>query len=79
MSTLEATASMLEPLTEEQLISIQQIIRRLTGELTVKNPFKPLKEEELLLALQEGEEDLAQGKKRSGEAVIRSLRAKYGL
>ena len=79
MSTLEATVSMLEDLTEDQLICIQGFAQRFTHPAKTTNPYKPLSEDELLSKLAISRAHEAEGRTKSAAQSVSDIRVKYGL
>ena len=78
MSTLDATVSLLETLSEEQLLCIQELAKRLAKK-SKNNPYAPMSEAELLAELAEAREDEREGRIKDADQAIRDLREKYGL
>lgn len=77
MSTLEATVSMIEQLTEQDLLKVQAFVRLFFPESS--NPFAPLSEEEIYSQLERSRKHAEEGRVKDARQVSSNVRAKYGL
>ncbi|MCM1122392.1 MAG: hypothetical protein NC416_07410 [Eubacterium sp.] len=86
MSTLEKTISMMETLSESDLIKIQDLIRKLFWQHERERDnnvagriFKPMSREDILNDVEMAEEEIAEGKCRTAEEVFGGLEREYGF
>lgn len=79
MSTFENTVSMMEALSEADLIKIQNFTKKLYMLRSAESPFRPLTENEIMNDLSVSREQIAQGKCREMGQAIEGIRRKYGL
>ena len=79
MSTFEATVSMLKPLSDEQLLFIQDLAQRFMRKEANVDLYKSMTEDELLEALSVAREHAAQGKVIDATESSKLIREKYGL
>ncbi len=78
MSTYEATISLLEGLSEEQLIQVQNLARRYKQK-AINNPFKEMSESELFRKIDQAIAHAENGLVLDANVSVRELRDKYGL
>ena len=79
MSTREATVSMLETMSEEDLRVINQLITRMMFRPQIENPYRPLSEDELYTKLDNARQETEAGLARPAEVAVAEMREKYGF
>ena len=79
MSTLEATVSMLETLSESDLLAVKGVVQALAFKGSEEEFFKQMTKEEFMDALAEGRKDVEGGRVMSAQESVRELREMYGL
>ena len=79
MSTLEATVSMLEVLSESDLLRIQNFAKCLLMSQGRENPFQPLTKSQILEQLDESEKQFVCSQTRDADAFADEMMEKYGL
>lgn len=79
MSTLEATVSMLEVLSEDDLIRVQNFAKCLFMSQNTEYPFPSLSKSELMDQLSVSQKQYEQGKYMDAEVFENQLMEKYGL
>lgn len=86
MSTLEKTITMMETLSETDLIKIQDLILRLfqqqeqeMADDAVGKVLKPMSRKDFMDDVETAEKEIANGKYRSAEEVFDGLEEKYGF
>ncbi len=79
MSTIEATVSMLENMTEDARIRVLEFTKNLYISPEQENPFVPLTEEQILADLAESRQQIEGGHVRPMEDVLDELEHKYGF
>ena len=76
MSTLESTVSMLEMLSEKDLMVIQSVAAAFLEKYEM---YQPQTEDQLLARIDAAIEHAQQGKLRDGREISSELRARYGI
>ena len=79
MSTLEATLSMLEVMTEESRQMVFEYTQELFTSLQKENPFIPVNEEQVLHDLNISRQQASQGKVRNMGEALEDLRKRHGF
>ena len=79
MSTIEATVSMMESMSEDARIQVLQYVQRLFSSQKKENPFKAVTAEQVLLDIEQSEKDILEGNYRSMESVIDDMERRYGF
>ncbi|MCQ2558053.1 MAG: hypothetical protein MJ135_02930 [Oscillospiraceae bacterium] len=79
MSTLEATVSMLEVLSEADLLRIQTFAKCLFMSQGHENPFQPLTKGQIIAQLDESAKEYAHGQFKDADAFADEMMEKYGL
>ena len=78
MSTYEATVSLLQGLSEDQLIQVQNLAKRYRRK-TTNNPFRAMSETELYSKIDQAIANADEGFVLDANASVQDLRNKYGL
>ena len=78
MSTYEATVSLLEGLSEDQLIQVQNLARRYKQK-AINNPFKAMSEDELFIKIDQAIAHAESGIVLDANVSVQEFREKYGL
>ncbi|MCC8044788.1 MAG: hypothetical protein LIP12_04720 [Clostridiales bacterium] len=79
MSTIEATVSMMESMSEDARTQVLQYVQRLFSSQKAENPFKAVTTEQVLLDIEQSEKDISEGNYRSMESVIDDMERRYGF
>lgn len=79
MSTLEATVSMLELLSERELLVIQKLVQRIFESHEKNNPFQPLTEEQIYTLLTASRQQAENGEYDDASDFYKEMTAKYGV
>lgn len=79
MSTIEATVSMMESMSEDARIQVLRYAQRLFSARETENPFKAVTAEQVLLDIEQSEKDISEGNYRSMESVIDDMERRYGF
>lgn len=79
MSTIEATVSMMESMSEDARIQVLQYVQRLFLSQKTEDLFETVTTEQVLLDIEQSEKDISDGNYRSMESVIDDMERRYGF
>lgn len=79
MSTLEATVSMLQAMSEESRLKVFQYTQQLFVSGKPENPFVSLTEEQILSDLAESRDQIAAGQGQDMKKALEEMGKKYGF
>ena len=79
MSTLETTVSMMKDLSENELILINNYVRRIINYKSNFEIYKPLSEKEFFERLAIARKHASEGKVKDAAKVAENVRGRYGL
>ncbi len=79
MSTIEATVSIMEGMSEDARIKVLEYAQGLFSSKKQDNPFVPLTREQILGDLEESRQQIADGKGVPAETVMEEIGKKHGF
>lgn len=83
MSTYEATISLMQGLSENDLLVVKEFVKRLTSKSEMKketlDPFRPMTREEIIEQLSIAHEHADKGMIMAAHTASDNIREKYGL
>lgn len=79
MSTIEATVSVMESMSEDARIQVFHYAQRLFAAKKTQNPFTAVTAEQVVLDIEQSEKDISEGNYRPMESVLDDMERRYGF